>query len=153
MKKNEINLTPEQRKKLDSFSRAGTHSVHLVRRARVILLLDTSENRKATTFMEITKRLEISMQTINNVKRDFFDAENIDDFLQRKKRATPPVAPKITGDVQAKIIALACSGVPEGYARWSLQLLADKTVELGFVDSISDMSIHRLLKKRNLSLT
>ena len=80
-------------------------------------------------------------------------AESVTGFLQRKKRETPPVAPKITGEVEAKIIALACSEVPQGHARWTLQLLADKSVELNYIDSITDMSVHRLLKKRNLSLT
>jgi len=63
------------------------------------------------------------------------------------------VAPKITGEVEAKIIALACGEVPKGCARWTLQLLADKSVELKIIDSITDMSIHRLLKKRGLNLT
>jgi hypothetical protein len=80
-------------------------------------------------------------------------AESISAFLQRKERDTPPVEPKITGDIQAKVIALACSAVPEGYAKWSLKLLADKSVELEYLDAVSQMSIHRLLKKHNLSLT
>jgi len=73
--------------------------------------------------------------------------------LQRKKRATPPVAPKVTGDVEAHIIALCCSSPPEGYSRWTVRLLADKCVELGIIDSISPMTINRTLKKTNLSRT
>jgi hypothetical protein len=90
---------------------------------------------------------------VNEAKRDFLAAESVAVFLQRKKRDKPPVEPKITGEVEAKIIALACGKVPEGRARWTLQLLADKSVELKFIDSITDMSVHRLLKKHNLSLT
>ena len=149
MKKNEIKLTSEQRNELESFSTKGIHSVRLVTRAKIILLLDTSDDRKAVTFEEIEKRLGISMTTITKVKRDFHAAESVSAFLRRKKRDMPPVAPKITGDVEAKIIALACSAVPEGYAKWSLKLLADKSVEMNYIDSISDMSIHRLLKKHN----
>jgi hypothetical protein len=74
-------------------------------------------------------------------------------FLQRKKRETPPIAPKITGEVEARIIALACGKVPQGYSRWTLRMLADKCVELHYCDSMSHMSICRLLKKRSLSLT
>jgi hypothetical protein len=152
MKKNEIKLTVEQRKELEKFSKTGVRSTKLIKRAEIILLLDSSENGKALTFVEISKRLGISLTTITKVKKDFFAAENAKAFLQRKKRDTPPVKPKITGDVEARIIALACSEVPAGCARWTVRLIADKSVELQIIDSISFKSAQRLLKKRNLSL-
>ena len=105
------------------------------------------------TFEEISRRLDISVTTITNVKKDFFAAEDVKTFLQRKKRDTPPVEPKITGDVEAKVIALACSEVPAGCARWTVRLIADKSVELQIIDSLSFKSVQRLLKKHNLSLT
>ena len=148
-----IILTSEQRQKLEKFCKSGVHSVKLLKRARIILELDTSEGRKATRQEEISKYVKVSRQTVNEAKRDFLAAESVAEFLQRKKRETPPVAPKITGEIEAKIIALACSEVPPGHARWTLQLLADKSVELNYIDSITDMSVHRLLKKLNLSLT
>ena len=148
-----IILTSEQRQELEKFCKSGVHSVKLVNRARIILELDTSEGRKATRQEEIAKYVSVSRQTINKAKRDFLVAKSVTEFLQRKKRETPPVAPKITGEIEAKIIALACSEVPQGHARWTLQLLADKSVELNYINSITDMSVHRLLKKRNLSLT
>jgi hypothetical protein len=147
-----IVLTLEQRQELEKFCKSGVHSVKLVNRARIILELDTSEGRKATRQKEIAKYVSVSRQTVNEAKRDFLVAESVTKFLQRKKRETPPVAPKITGEIEAKIIALACSEAPQGHARWTLQLLADKSVELNYIDSITDMSVHRLLKKRNLSL-
>ena len=153
MKKNEIKLTDEQRKELVKFSDTGVHSAKLIKRAKTILLLDTSESGKTMTFEEISKRLGLSVTTITKVKKDFFAAEDVKTFLQRKKRDTPPVEPKITGEVEARIIALACSEVPEGYARWTVRLLADKCVELQIVSSLSFKSVHRLLKKHNLSLT
>jgi hypothetical protein len=73
--------------------------------------------------------------------------------LSRKKRATPPVAPKVTGDVEAHIIALACGNPPEGYEKWTLRLLADKCVELNYAESLSHMTVARILKKTNISLT
>jgi len=73
--------------------------------------------------------------------------------IERRKRKTPPVAAKVTGEVEARIIALACSEPPEGYARWTVRLLADKSVELVYIDSISAMTVNRTLKKTNLSLT
>jgi len=153
MIKNRIKLTVEQRAELEKFSKTGIHSVKLVNRARIILLLDTSEGKEAMKFKDISQRLGVSMPTITKVRNEFTVAESVSTFLQRKKRETPPVAPKITGDIEAKIIALACGEVPEGCARWTLQLLADKSVELNYIDSISDMTVHRLLKKQNLSLT
>ena len=153
MKKNEIKLTTEQRKELEKFCKTGVHSAKLIKRAEIILLLDTAENGKAVAFEDISRRLAVSVTTITKVKKVFLEAENINAFLQRKKRDTPPVAPKITGEVEAKIIALACSEVPAGCARWTMRLLADKSVELQIVDSISFKSVHRLLKKLNLNLT
>ena len=153
MKRTQIALTAEQRQELEKFSTTGVHSVELVNRAKVILALDTSEGRKAENQSVIAERVGLSRNAVSEIKRDFLEAESVSSFLQRKKRMTPPVAAKITGEVEAKIVALACSAVPKGCARWTLQLLADKSVELKYIDSISDMSIHRLLKKRNLSLT
>jgi hypothetical protein len=77
----------------------------------------------------------------------------LEETLRRKKRETPPVPAKITGDVEARVIALACSNPPKGYAKWTLRLLADQTVELGYVETISYVSVARILKKTNLSLT
>jgi len=153
VKKNEIKLTAEQRGELEKFSKTGVHSVKLVTRAKIILLLDTSENRKATKFEEIAQRLNVSLTTVANVKTAFLAAENVSVFLQRKKREVPPVEPKITGETEARIIALACSEAPEGCARWTLRLIAEKCVELQIVESLSFKTVHRLLKKHNLSLT
>ena len=152
MKRTPIILTSEQREELEKFCNTGVHSVKLMKRARIILELDTSGGRKAAKQEEIAKCVDVSRQTVNEAKQDFLVAESVTAFLQRKRRETPPVAPKITGDVEAKIIALACGEVPTGYSRWTLQLLADKSVELNIIDSITDMSVHRLLKKHNLSL-
>jgi len=153
MKTNEIKLTAQQRKELEKFSKTGVHSAKLIKRAQIILLLDTSENGKAVTFDEISRRLDVSVTTITNVKKDFFAAGDVKAFLQRKKRDTPPVEPKITGEVEARIVALACSEVPAGCARWTVRLIADKSVELQIIDSLSYVSVQRLLKKHNLSLT
>ena len=153
MKKNEIKLTAERREELEKFSKTGVHSVKLVTRAKIILLLDTPENRKAAKFEEIAQRLNVSLTTVANVKTAFLAAENVSVFLQRKKREVPPVEPKITGETEARIIALACSEVPEGCARWTLRLIAEKCVELQIVESLSFKTVHRLLKKHNLSLT
>jgi hypothetical protein len=153
MIKNEIRLSAKQRKELTNFSKTGVHSAKLIKRAQIILLLDTSKSGKAVKFEEIARRLQVSLTTITKVKAAFIGAEDISAFLQRKKRDTPPVESKITGDVEARIIALACGEAPAGCARWTVRLIAQKSVELKLVDSLSHMSVHNLLKKHNLSLT
>jgi len=153
MIKNEIKLSAEQRKELERFCKTGMRSAKLIKRAQIILLLDTSKSGRAVKFEEIAQRLNVSLTTITKVKAAFIVAQSVSAFLRRKKRETPPVEPKITGEIEAHILALACGKVPEGYARWTVRLIAEKSVELKLIDSLSHMSVHNLLKKRSLSLT
>ena len=148
-----VELSAEARSELDKFARTGTRSVKLVNRAKIILELDEADGRKPLTQAKIAEKIGVDRRTVNDAKQAFLEADNVTAFLQRKKRETPPVQPKITGDVEAHIIALACGPVPEGCAKWTLRLLADKSVDLNYIDSISFKSIQRLLKKHNLSLT
>ena len=74
-------------------------------------------------------------------------------YLTRMQRETPPRPRKLDGEAEAKIIALACSEPPEGCSRWTVRLLSERAVQLHFVDELSHMTVHRLLKKRNISLT
>lgn len=152
MESNVVMLSNKQREILEKFVTTGTHSVHLVKRARVILLLDQSGKKDHLRINRICVSVELSRQAINDIRKDFLTTENIEEFLHRKKREKPPVPAKITGEVEAQIIATACSEVPKGYARWTVRLLADRVVELGFIDSISFKSVQLLLKKRNISL-
>ena len=153
MKTNRITLTNEERTELEKFSTTGTHNIRLVNRAKIILALDTSNNKKPLKHKEITKKLDTSRQTINNTIKRYHKTKTIPDFLQRKKRKNPPIEPKITGEIEAHIIAIACSQTPQGHAKWTLKLIADKCIELNYIDSISRMSVSRLLKKHNLLLT
>ena len=148
-----IQLDSMTRKELITFTKTGSHSVRLVNRAKIILELDEAEGRKPLTQEQIAEKIGVTRQTVNDTKNAFIAAENTAEFLQRKKRSTPPVAPKITGEVEAHIIALACSPVPQGCAKWGVRLLADKCVELNYIDSISFKSVQRVLKKHNLSRT
>ena len=152
MRRNPIKLTVKDRAKLEQFCSTGVHDVRLVDRAKIILALDISGGRSAERQEAIAERLGVSRQTVNNVKSDFLAVKNVSVFLQRKQRETPPVPAKVTGEVEARIVAMACGEVPKGYARWTLRLLAEKSVELGYADNMSHMTISRLLKKQNLSL-
>ena len=151
MERKRIQLTIKERVELERFCNTGVRNVKLVNRAKIILALDRSGGRLPERQKDIAKRVGVSRQTINDAKRDFLTLNNLSLFLQRKKRLTPPIEAKITGELEARIIALACGEVPKGYARWSLRLLAGKCVELHYCDSMSHMSISRLLKKTNLS--
>jgi len=148
-----IMLSEEQRSDLEKYVNTGIHSVHLVKRARVILSLDQSNKTTHLRVGRICERVGVSRQGLNDIRKDFLNAPDIESFLTRKKRETPPVLPKITGEVEAGIIATACSEVPEGYARWTVRLLSERVVELGFIDSISFKAVQLVLKKRNISLT
>ena len=75
--------------------------------------------------------------------------KGLDATLSRKKRVTPPVEAKVTGEVEAHIIALACAEPPKGYAKWTLRLLADRSVKLGYIDSISHTQVGRILKNEH----
>ena len=151
--KKKIVLSSEQRNRFLLYLSSGSKSVRLTRRAQIVLALDTSNNRTPLHDEQIASMYQVSRQTIQVIKDAFLRSPSLDSFLQRKKRTTPPIAPKVTGDVEAHIIALCCSNPPEGYTRWTVRLLADKCVELGIIDSISPMTINRTLKKTNLSLT
>ena len=153
MENDVIMLSREEREHLENFTKNGTHNAHLINRARVILALDRSNKKEHLRITRISEQVNLSRRAIYDIRKAFFESPNIESFLTRKKRETPPVPPKITGEVEAGIIATACSKVPEGYARWTVRLLADKVVELGFIDSISFKSVQLVLKKQSISLT
>ena len=148
----EVWLSEEQRSKLKDFAKNGVHNAHLITRARTILALDRTGKKDHLRIGRICESVNLSRQAVNDIRADFFAAESIDAFLTRKKRETPPVPAKITGEVEAHIIALACSEPPKGCARWTLNMLANKAVELAYVETLSFKSVQRVLKKHNLSL-
>jgi len=151
MERKRICLAAQDRAELERYCKAGVRSVHLVNRAKIILALDNSGGRTPERQEDIAKQVGVSRTAVNDAKRDYLKVKNVSLFLQRKKRKTPPVPPKVTGEIEAHIIALACGEVPKGFARWTLRLLAEKSVELAYIDSISHMTIKRILKKHSLS--
>ena len=104
------------------------------------------------TVQEAALAFNTSTTTVQSVRASYAE-KGLEATVERKKRITPPVPAKVTGEVEAHIIALACGTPPEGYAKWTLRLLADRTVVLGYVNSISHMQVGRILKKTNISLT
>jgi hypothetical protein len=146
-----MDLSTEDCDLLHRIIKTGTSTARVIMRANILLSSDIHASQNHT-MAEIAEMLHTTKTTIQNVRKSY--AENgLEYAIHRKKRTTPPVPAKVDGDVEAHIIALCCSQPPEGYARWSVRLLSDKCVELGFIDSISHMTISRTLKKMNLSLT
>lgn len=115
-------------------------------------MLDRTGKTDHVRYKRTADYAQISVQAVYNMRDEFLANHDIESYLNRKKRKTPPRKETLDGESEAKIIALACSEPPAGYSRWSLRLLRDKAVELHFVDELSHMTVQRLLKKRNISL-
>ena len=143
-----IHLSKENRQELESLIRSGESSARTQTRARILLLTDESQQKNKGT-EEIASALMCSLPTITNIRKKFVEG-GLENALYEKPR--PGAIPKITGEIEAQLTLLACSAPPEGRSRWTLQLLANKLVELKLVDSISDVAVMHRLKKMNLSL-
>jgi putative transposase len=134
-----VNLTKEDREYLNQFIRRGKASARSLTRARILLMADEGYSNK-----EIVEVLKTTRPTVNRIRKRYFQ-EGLDSAINDKPRSGAP--PKIDGRIEAQVTLLACSEPPEGRSTWTLQLLADKLVELEAIDSISTMSIQRILKK------
>jgi hypothetical protein len=151
MKKYIVTLTEEERKILGELTSKGEHKSQKILDALTLLACDGGEfQEKRSTNEEIARVLNISMRKIDRVKKRFVE-EGLEVVLNRKKGSRIYVK-KADGDFEAHLIALSCSEPPEGFARWSLRLLADKVVELAYIDSISYEAVRRVLKKTKSSL-
>ena len=152
MKNKEIYLTKDEQEYLKSIVTTGVHNSHEITRARVLLMLDRTGKSDHVRYKRTAEYTGISVQSVYNMRDEFLNNHDIDAYLTRKKRETPPIKPKADGKLEAQIIALACSKPPEGCSRWTVRLLAERAVSLNYVDELSHMTVQRLLKKRNISL-
>ena len=152
MLNNEIYLTEEEQLQLKEIIRKGVHNAHVITRARVLLMLDRTGKTDHVRYKRTAEYAQISVQAVYNMRDEFLSNHDIESYLTRKKRETPPTAPKLDGETEAKILALACSEPPKGCSRWTVRLLSERVVQLHFVEEISHMTVQRLLKKRNISL-
>ncbi len=146
-----IELPASERKSLEDIVTKGKAPAKTILRANILLASDRNATRRMTV-AEIAEVYHTTPTTVQTV-RSKYSQTGLSETINRKKRETPPVAPKVTGDVEAHIIALCCSEPPKGYSRWTVRLLATRCVELGYVESINYSTISRTLKKTNLSLT
>lgn len=145
-------LSADEREWLTRVVRTGAHPAQEVRRSRILLELDENRGRPAGR-REIAERVGVSVETISNVAKAYavHDGE-VGATIRRKKRLTPPVEPKVTGEVEARLIALACSRPPGGHARWSLRLLEKHVALMEDIPDLDHSTIGKVLKKRRFVL-
>ena len=145
---NKVVLSVSDRAELETMVRSGSWSARRLTRARLLLLADRSQGLHRTD-QQIAEALFICSDTVKEIRRRYVQG-GLEQALRDKPR--PGRVPKITGDVEAHLIALACSEPPEGVGQWTLRLLADQLVELQILPSISHVAVHNVLKKTNSSL-
>lgn len=143
----EVRLTEEERKELLDLTSKGKISVREMKKAQALLKSDKSFG-KSLEDEEIAIALGIGASTVTRVRKNFF-YNRLKALGQKKGAGRPRI---IDGDVEAHMIAIACSPAPKGYVRWTLRLIADKVVTLTEFDSLSHQTVYRTLKKMNLNL-
>ena len=151
MKKYIVTLTKDERETLRTLTSKGKHKSQKILNALILLGCDEGEYQiRLSTNEEIAHILNISMRKIDRLKERFV-SEGIEVALNGRKRDRI-YDKKADGDFEAHLVAVSCGEPPEGFARWSLRLLADKVVELEYIDSISHETVRRILKKTKSSL-
>jgi transposase len=146
-KKYPVTLTETEREHLKSLIAAGTAPARKLTHARILLKADQSSEGPGWVDEQVAEAVEVSQPTVSRVRKQYVE-EGLEAALNRR---TPnrEYHRKLNGEQEARLIALACSEPPEGQARWSLRLLADRLVELEVVDDLSYQTVRRTLKKTN----
>jgi len=147
-----VTLTKEEREDLEAMTRRGKAHARRFIHARALLLCDAGADGPAWNVADVATALGVTSRAIEHLKKRFVE-EGFEAALERKPREKPPREVIFDGAFEARLIALACSDAPDGRRRWTIRLLADKAVELSFAESVSHMTVQRVLKKTNLSLT
>ena len=145
-----IKMTKSEVEELRGIIDKGYHRSQTYRGAYILLNCDEGEYSEKVTNEQISKVLKVGMRTIDRVKKKFIE-EGLESTLERRP-SQRVYEKKADGDFEAKLVTLCCSEPPKGFAKWSLRLLADKMVELKYVESISHVTVRSVLKKTSLSL-
>ena len=149
-------LSPADRKALTRLVRTGSHSAQQVRRARILLQLDENDPDRdgpVPTQDVVAERVRVHVDTVFKTSKAYAErGGDVEATITRKQRTSPPVAPIVTGEVEARLVKLACSTPPEGYARWSLRLLEKHVALVDDIPNLDHSTIGRVLKKRNCVL-
>ena len=150
MKKYRVTLTAEERESLAALIAVGKAAAKKLTHARILLKADQAEGGPGWIDQRIAEALEVSVATIERVRQRFVE-EGLESALVRKKQDRPSRERKLDGAGEARLIALACSTVPKGRVAWTLEMLADKLVELKVVDSICPETVRQVLQKTSSS--
>jgi hypothetical protein len=145
-----VKLSAEERLHLETLMRKGNNPARRLLKARILLKADISEAGEGWSDSRIIAALDTNQSMVHRVRKQLVE-EGFEAVLSRKHRAEPAIARIFDGEAEARLIALACSKPPAGYAHWSLRLLEAKVVELGIVAHASDTTIQRTLKKTRCS--
>ena len=138
-----VYLSAEDRERLLKLTHSGKAAARMISRAQILLLVDRNQpNWKK--HREVVEALQTSLARISRISRRYV-LEGLDAALSEEPRSGTP--PKMTGEIEAQLIVLACSDPPEGRKRWTLRLLAEQMVLLGHVPSLSNVTVHQRLKK------
>jgi len=149
MKKYIVTLELEERQLLQQLIRKGKAAARKLTRARILLKAGSSAGQPGWTDEQIAQALDIHYSTVANVRRRFVE-QGLEAALNRRP-PTRQYERKLDGEAEAHLIALVCGEPPEGHERWTLRLLADHMVELGYVDAVSHETVRQALKKTNSS--
>lgn len=150
MKKYRVTLTAEERQQLHQLIAADKAAARKLAHARILLKADAAPGGPAWPDDRIAQAIEVNRTTVERVRQRFVE-QGLEAALVRKPQDRPSRERKLDGAAEARLVALACSDPPAGRSAWTLQLLADKLVELQIVDSISDETVRQMLKKTNSS--
>ena len=150
-KQYKVTLTPEERQSLTALVSKGKSNAKTIKHANILLAVDENEHGRISDG-DVAKQFHCHANTVANIRERFVE-EGLESALERKKRAPPPNPHIFDGHAEAHLIRIACSSPPEGRCRWTLQLLADKCVELNIVEHTCKETVRTVLKKTNFSLT
>jgi len=148
LKKYVVRLSDGERSSLSTIIGTGRDAAGRLLKARILLKADISADGDGWSDERIAEALETSVSTVCRIRRRLVE-DGLEAAINRKKRQRPPIEPIFDGEKEARLIQLACSQPPKGHARWSLRLLESKVVELGIVETASDTTIGRVLKKHS----
>lgn len=149
MKKYIVKLTEEERLQLHSLVSKGKAAARTLTHARILLKADAADDGPGWKDKAIVEALDVSVRTVERLRERFVE-EGLEAALSRKPASRTPVR-KLDGEAEAHLIALAYSELPAGRSRWPLRLLAERMVELGYVESLSHECVRQALKKTNSS--
>lgn len=149
VKKYIVRLSEAEREELEALVKKGRVAARKRLHAQILLKVDEGEHGPGWADEAVVKALDVTIRTVERLRHCLVE-EGLETALNGKKQCRYK-SPKLDGEQEARLVALACSEPPDGYGRWSLRLLADRLVELEYVDTVSHETVRQVLKKTNSS--